>query len=70
MEGRDLETIEIARFRYRHEAEMAAGLLADAGVPAVVVGDDIGGMYPGIRAIRLHVARENEARAREALKES
>ncbi len=70
MGGRDLETIEIARFRYRHEAEMAAGLLADAGVPAVVVGDDAGGMYPGIMAIGLRVAREDEARARETLTEA
>ena len=69
MKDRDVETIEVARFRYRHEAEMAAGLLADAGVPAVVVGDDAGGMYTGIMTVALRVAREDEARAREALAE-
>ena len=46
---------------------LAAGLLADAGVPAVVVGDDAGGMYPSLVGVRSRVAREDEARAREAL---
>ena len=46
---------------------MAAGRLADAGIPAVVVGDDAGGMYPGIMPVAIRVAREDEARAREAL---
>ncbi len=69
MRGRDVDTVEIARFRYRYEAEMAAGRLADAGIPAVVVGDDAGGMYPGIMSVALRVAREDEERAREALRE-
>ena len=67
MKDRGVETIEVARFRYRHEAEMAAGRLADAGIPAVVVGDDVGGMYPGIMSVGLRVAREDEERARAAL---
>jgi hypothetical protein len=65
--GRGVETIEVASFRFRHEAEMVAGLLADAGIPAVVVGGDIGGAYPGIGTISVRVARADEARAREAL---
>jgi hypothetical protein len=60
-------TIEVARFRYRHEAEMAAGTLADAGIPAVVVGDDAGGMYPGIMFVAVRVAAENVENARAVL---
>ena len=63
------DTVEVARFRFRHEAEMAAGRLADAGIPAVVVGDDAGGMYPGIMSVGIRVARGDEARAREVLTE-
>ena len=61
------DTVEIARFRFRYEAEMAAGTLADAGIPAVVVGDDVGGMYPGIMSVALRVGRGDAGRAREAL---
>ena len=69
MKDRGVETIEVARFRHRHEAEMAAGRLADAGIPAVVVGDDVGGMYPGIMSVGLRVACKDEERARAALDE-
>lgn len=31
---------EVARFRYRHEAELARGYLTDAGIPASVIADD------------------------------
>jgi len=64
------DSVEIARYRFRHEAEMAAGRLVDAGIPAVVAGDDIGGMYPGIMSIGVRVARENEERARELLSDT
>ena len=63
------DIVEVARFRFRHEAEMAAGRLADARIPAIVVGDDAGGMYPGIMSIGIRVARADEARAREVLAE-
>jgi len=64
------DSVEIARYRFRHEAEMAAWRLVDAGIPAVVAGDDIGGMYPGIMSIGVRVARENEERARELLSDT
>lgn len=67
MSDRGLETIEIARFRFRYEAEMAAGMLEDAGIPAVVVGDDVGGMYPGVMSVGLRVARADAERAKETL---
>ena len=64
------DSVEIARYRFRHEAEMAAGRLVDAGIPVVVAGDDIGGMYPGVMSIGVRVARENEERARELLSDA
>ena len=64
------DSLEIARFRFRHEAEMAAGRLVDAGIPAVVVGDDIGGMYPGVMFVSVRIAREDEDRAREVLSDT
>jgi len=45
----------IARFKSRHEAEFAHGILADAEIRAVVLIDDAGGMHP-------HLALTTEAR--------
>ncbi|HUP20735.1 MAG TPA: DUF2007 domain-containing protein [Gemmatimonadota bacterium] len=59
--------VEVARYRYRHEAEMRRALLDDEGIDSVVVGDDVGGMYPGIfptGSIRLVVGPEDAERAR------
>lgn len=59
--------VQIARYRYRHEAEMRRALLEDEGIDAVVVGDDAGGMYPGVfpaGSIRLVVGPDDADRAR------
>jgi hypothetical protein len=64
--------VEVARYRYRHEAEMRRSLLEDEGIDAVVVGDDAGGMYPGIfptGSIRLVVGPDDVERARAILAE-
>lgn len=37
-----------AKFRYRHEAEMARGYLEEAGIPSALGVEDAGGAYPGI----------------------
>lgn len=39
--------VEVARFRHRHEAELASGFLEDAGIPAVAVGDAAGQIQYG-----------------------
>lgn len=63
----------LERYRWRHEAEMACGVLEDAGIPAAVSADDAGGMLAagglpsGRLPVRLLVRRADEARAREAL---
>jgi hypothetical protein len=38
-----LEQVPVAQFTYRHEAEFAAGFLADAGIPYRLQIDDAGG---------------------------
>jgi hypothetical protein len=51
-------------------AELAAGLLEAEGVEALVLADDAGGNYPMlqfVRGVRVLVAAEDEARARELL---
>lgn len=69
MPSNQSEPIEIMRYHYRHQAEMAQGLLADAGIASAIVADDAGGMYAGIAAVRLMVAPEDSARANEILEE-
>jgi hypothetical protein len=59
--------VEVGRWRWRHEAEMARGLLEDAGIPSALIADDIGGTYAGIAPARLLVAPEDAGRAREVL---
>lgn len=42
---------EIMSFQNRIDAEMAKGLLEDGGVPSMIKGDDIGGLYPNLQSI-------------------
>ena len=66
------DAIVLETFASRIEAEMAAGLLESEGVEAMVMADDAGGAYPMlqfIRGVRLMVYREDEARAREILRD-
>jgi hypothetical protein len=64
------DPVVLETFPNRALAEMAAGFLAGEGIEALVMADDAGGAYPMlqfIRGVRLLVAPEDEARAREAL---
>lgn len=61
--------VEVARYRWRHEAELARGRLADAGIVSMVMADDAGGLYAGIAPARLLVAPESLGRARELLED-
>ncbi|HJU85990.1 MAG TPA: DUF2007 domain-containing protein [Gemmatimonadota bacterium] len=61
--------VEVARYRWRHEAEMALGILEDEGIPGAVLADDVGGVYPGIAGARLIVPAEHSDRARVILAE-
>ena len=60
----------VARFHYRHEAELAHGYLETAGVESALLIDDAGGMDVGMAFVnpaRLVVRVEDESRAREVL---
>jgi hypothetical protein len=63
----------IATFTYRHDAEYAAGFLADAEIPAMLLADDAGGLHPGVgfsRPARLVVRAEDVEEAREVLRDA
>jgi hypothetical protein len=64
---RKLQEVAVAEFRYRHEAEFAAGFLDDAGIPYRLQIDDAGGdlgltlgrpAVVWVRAIDADAARE------------
>ena len=60
----------VARFHYRHEAELAHGYLESAGVESALLIDDAGGMDVGMAFVnpaRLVVRVEDESRARDVL---
>ncbi|MGH7458363.1 MAG: hypothetical protein ACREKN_04665, partial [Longimicrobiaceae bacterium] len=44
----ELELVVIARFHYRHQAEIAKGYLDHAGLEAALFIDDAGGMDVGM----------------------
>jgi hypothetical protein len=43
----DSELTTVATFAVRHEAEVARAALASAGIEALVIADDEGGLNPG-----------------------
>ena len=65
--------VVLERYRWRHEAEMALGLLEDAGMTAIISADDAGGVLGGIGLptgglpVRLLVLQEDVSAAREIL---
>ena len=64
------DAIILETYPNRVTAELAAGLLESEGIEALVLADDAGGAYhmlQFVRGVRLLVAPEDEARAREAL---
>jgi hypothetical protein len=64
------DAVVLETFSNRIEAEMAAGLLESEGIEAMVMADDASGTFPPlqfIRGVRLMVAQEDEARAKEIL---
>jgi hypothetical protein len=65
-----IPTTVVARFHYRHQAELAHGYLKDAGVEAALLIDDAGGMDVGLAFVnpaRIVVRAEDEERARGVL---
>jgi hypothetical protein len=64
--------ITVKTFLYRHEAEIAKGLLKEKNIEAVVLADDAGGSVPnasfGMGNVRLLVHDQDAAKAEEALR--
>ena len=61
------EPVVVARFHYRHQAELAYGFLQDAGIEAALFIDDAGGMEVGLAfanpaRLMVHPDRVEEAR--------
>jgi Putative prokaryotic signal transducing protein len=64
------DTVVIARFNHRYEADFAQGYLNDAGIESVVSADDAGGADIGLaftRQVRLLVLATEEERSRVVL---
>ena len=60
------DSVEVASFHRRYEAEIAQGYLHDAGIECVIIADDAGGADLGLpltRPARLFVLAEDEERA-------
>ena len=63
-----VQPVRVGEYRYRHEAELAAGILDSAGIPYRIQFDDAGGadlglsmLHPAVlwvRAIDVEAARE------------
>jgi hypothetical protein len=67
------ETVVVATFAYRHEAEFAIETLRAAGIRAVLLVDDAGGAYAGLsfsHGARILVDGSDAEHARELLEEA
>jgi hypothetical protein len=65
--------VTVRTFATELEAQLAKGILAASGIPAVVMHDDAGGMLPSltfVRGVRLAVRREHARRALALLDET
>jgi len=61
------DLIAVSTFRTKTDAEIAKGILDDAGIESIIRSDDIGGMYPGIAGADLLVRAEDLQRAGDVL---
>jgi hypothetical protein len=59
--------IVVSTFPSAPDAQLAKGVLDEAGIESMIRTDDAGGMYPGISGADLLVRSEDLERAREAL---
>ena len=70
------DVVAIARFNFRHEAEIAQGFLESEGIESFVRADDGGGAFGAPLTFsmdsfaELFVAAENAERAREIIEEA
>ena len=65
MKSSDL--LPVSTFRSAADAQIAKGVLDDAGIDSMIRTDDAGGMYPAIGGAELLVRSEDLEKASEAL---
>ena len=65
MKSSDL--VVVATFRSTPDAQIAKGILDEAGIESMIRADNAGGMYPAISGAELLVRTEDVQRANEAL---
>ena len=65
MKSSDL--VVVSTFRSTPDAQLAKGILAQAGIVSMIRSDDGGGMYPAISGAELLVRTEDVQKANEAL---
>jgi len=63
------DLIAITSFRSTAEAQIAKGVLDDAGIESVIRSDNAGGMYPAIGDVELLVRSEDIDKANELLEQ-
>ena len=61
------ELVSISTFRSIADAQIAKGILDEAGIESMIRSDNAGGMYPAIDGAYLVVRAEDVEKAREAL---
>jgi hypothetical protein len=59
--------ITVSTFRLAAEAEIAKGILDEAGIESMIRADNAGGMYPAMSGAELLVRLADADRAHEAL---
>ena len=59
--------IVVATFRSTPDAQIAKGILDEAGIESMIRADNAGGMYPAISGAELLVRTEDVQKANEAL---
>ena len=62
------ELVSVVTCRSAADAQIAKGVLDEAGIDSMIRTDDAGGMYPAIGGAELLVRSEDVAAARDALR--
>jgi hypothetical protein len=61
------ELVAVSTFRSTADAQVAKGVLDEAGIESMIRSDNAGGMYPAIASAELLVRSEDLQRATDAL---
>jgi len=64
---RSSDLIAVSTFRSAADAQVAKGILDEAGIESMIRADNVGGMYPAIGGADLLVRSEDLEKAHDAL---